>query len=120
MFPLAVGTPDMFHSESNPPGPNNPCLHDIKIKFHPNGHRSDQYIPHNSYHSGPSATAAAIPDPPVLDTPWHPFHSRLDFEVAEFALSSHLNKSETETLLSIIRRYRCKLPSHLRFLLLVK
>ena len=95
----------MSPSESNFPGPNGPSLHDIKIEFHPNSRRPDQHIPHNGYYSRPPhAEATEAPVPPILETPWHPFRSRLDFEVAEFALSTHLNKTETETLLSIIQR----------------
>jgi hypothetical protein len=98
---LVGGTPEIFRPESNPPG-HNPSIHDIKIRFHPSSQRPDQHIPHNGCQSGPSA--ADTTNPPILEAPWHSFRSRLDFEVAEFALSSHLNKTETETLLSIIQR----------------
>lgn len=36
--------------------------------------------------------------------PWRPFTSRLDFEVAELILETHLNKNQTNSLLSLIRR----------------
>lgn len=104
IWTLPGGPPEIFHSEFDLPGPNHPSVHDIKIKFHPNSHRPNQHIPHNGYHPVNGPPAAGSPDPPILETPWYPFRSRLDFEVAEFALSSHLNKTETDTLLSIIQR----------------
>lgn len=100
--------PEILPPGSNPRDPNEPpippMLHDIKITFHPNSHRPDRYIRDDHPHSGTPEPAAATVDTPVLEKPWHPFRSRLDFEVAEFALSSHLNKSKTDALLSIIKR----------------
>jgi hypothetical protein len=93
-------------SESNPGDPNDqPKLHDIKITFHPNSRRPDQYIRDdlNHQHSGTAEPPPTL-DTPAPEKPWHPFRSRLDFELAEFALNSHLNKSKTEALLSIIKR----------------
>ncbi|KAJ7176117.1 hypothetical protein C8R43DRAFT_1084647 [Mycena crocata] len=42
--------------------------------------------------------------PPTDAEPWAPFRTRLDFEVAEFAVEVMLNKNQTTTLLSLIRR----------------
>ncbi|KAJ7734783.1 hypothetical protein DFH07DRAFT_870865 [Mycena maculata] len=36
--------------------------------------------------------------------PWAPFHTRLDFEVAEFAQDAMLNRNQTNTLISLIHR----------------
>ncbi|KAJ7824744.1 hypothetical protein B0H14DRAFT_3110853 [Mycena olivaceomarginata] len=36
--------------------------------------------------------------------PWAPFRTRLDFEVAEFVQDAMLNKNQTDTLISLIRR----------------
>ncbi|KAJ7152307.1 hypothetical protein C8R43DRAFT_886375 [Mycena crocata] len=42
--------------------------------------------------------------PPTDAEPWAPFPTRLDFEVAEFVVDVMLNKNQTKTLLSLIRR----------------
>jgi hypothetical protein len=41
---------------------------------------------------------------PENSTPWSPFGSRLDFEVAELTLQAHLTKEQTNTLIGLIRR----------------
>ncbi|KAJ7265150.1 hypothetical protein C8J57DRAFT_1622209 [Mycena rebaudengoi] len=42
--------------------------------------------------------------PSTDQEPWAPFNSRLDFEVSEFAQDAMLNKTQTDTLISLIRR----------------
>ncbi|KAJ7703729.1 hypothetical protein B0H17DRAFT_1157115 [Mycena rosella] len=41
--------------------------------------------------------------PPTDSEPWAPFHSRLDFEVSEFAEDTMLNRSQINTLIQLIR-----------------
>jgi hypothetical protein len=41
---------------------------------------------------------------PIDPTPWKPFRTRLDFEIAEFCELAMLNKEMTKTLLSLIRQ----------------
>ncbi|KAJ6610879.1 hypothetical protein B0H10DRAFT_2165954 [Mycena sp. CBHHK59/15] len=41
---------------------------------------------------------------PRDQTPWAPFRTRLDFEVAEFVQDTMLNKNQINTLISLIRR----------------
>jgi len=43
--------------------------------------------------------------PPPDAEPWKPFRTRLDFEVAELALSAALNKDQINTLISLLHRY---------------
>ena len=39
---------------------------------------------------------------PIDPEPWKPFHSRLDFELAELILDTHMNKAQTATIISLI------------------
>jgi len=42
--------------------------------------------------------------PPLTKAPWAPFQSRIDFDVADFALQARLNKNLTTILLGLIKR----------------
>jgi hypothetical protein len=80
-------------------------LHEIKISYHPASKRPEQRFGINEDPPSASAsTGSQPPDPAAAQTPWHPFCSRLDFEIAELSLNAHLSKADTENLLSIIRR----------------
>jgi len=84
------------------PGNNNPQIHEIKIIYHPASERAEKYI--HVDEDLPGAPAVDEPGQPTAEKPWHPFRSRLDFEIAELALNAHLSKADTEHLLSIIQR----------------
>jgi hypothetical protein len=81
-------------------------LHEIKISYHPASKRPEQRFGINEDlpSMSTSTTVSQPSDPAATQAPWHPFHSRLDFEIAELSLNAHLNKADTENLLSIIRR----------------
>jgi len=80
-------------------------LHDIKISYHPASKRPEQRFGINEdLPSASASTGSQPPDPAAAQTPWHPFRSRLDFEIAELSLNAHLSKADTENLLSIIRQ----------------
>ena len=40
----------------------------------------------------------------ISKEPWHPFRSRLDFDVVNFSLQNAFNKEETNTLILLIKR----------------
>jgi hypothetical protein len=82
-----------------------PQLHEIKISYHPASKRPEQRFSIDENLPGVSAsTGSRSSDPVAAEAPWHPFRSRLDFEIAELSLNAHLSKADTEHLLSIIRR----------------
>jgi len=84
-------------------GPNSahcttPLEDDIKTEYHPHsGHA--MHVDHFNEYGFPSAEA---PKPKPLDEPWHPFHSCIDFEFAEIALKSHLNRKTVNKLIAIL------------------
>ena len=87
--------------------PVGPQLHEIKIIYHPASKRPEQHFGINDNLPGMSAsesTGSQPSDTAAVEEPWHPFRSRLDFEIAELSLNAHLSKADTEHLLSIIRR----------------
>ena len=71
---------------------------DIKTEYHPHSGRATS-IDHFNEYGFPSAEP---PRPKPLDEPWRPFRSRVDFEFAEIALKSHLNKKTVNTLIAIL------------------
>ncbi len=85
------------------PGNDNSQIHEMKIVYHPASKRAETYIRVDE--DLPSAPAVGdLPGQPTAEQPWHPFCSRLDFEIAELALNAHLSKADTECLLSIIQQ----------------
>ncbi|KAJ7215097.1 hypothetical protein B0H12DRAFT_1205697 [Mycena haematopus] len=73
---------------------------EIKRIFHPHSQRPVLFQSFVEY------TTSNAPDREELidSTPWKPFRTRLDFEIAEFCELAMLNKEMTETLLSLLRR----------------
>jgi hypothetical protein len=82
-----------------------PELDDIKIEYHPRSGRPPQF-----FHFGDYTTDLPEMDIPIDPEPWKPFRSRLDFELAELILDTHMNKAQTNALISII--HRCVLEPH--------
>lgn len=86
-------------------------LNDIKITYHRADGRESKVLPLQDYldleyygseeeqHDEETPT----PDPVNEFEPWHPFPTRLDFELAEVILDSHMNRRQTEKVISIVR-----------------
>ena len=84
-------------------GENDTCdlhLDDIKIEFHPNSGKPAQIFHFDEYTSSSKTSL----NNPIDSEPWKPFRSCLDFEIAELMLDTHMNKSQTNRLLSLIHR----------------
>ncbi|KAJ6480393.1 hypothetical protein C8R45DRAFT_1054375 [Mycena sanguinolenta] len=84
-----------------PRPPQRPRLNDIKRVFHPHSELAEVTLSFEDYR------ASQVPPRrrrPTDEEPWAPFSSRLDFEIAEFAQDAMLNKSQINTLISLIRR----------------
>ena len=81
-------------------------LDDIKIKFHPNSGKPAQIFHFDEYTSSSKTSL----NNPIDSEPWKPFWSHLDFEIAELMLDTHMNKSQTNRLLSLIHQ-RIKTPA---------
>ena len=75
-----------------------PLEDDIKTEYHPHSGRTTHTDHFNEY----GFRLAEAPRPKPLDEPWHPFRSHVDFEFAEIALKSHLNKKTVDTLIAIL------------------
>ncbi|THH05669.1 hypothetical protein EW146_g9838 [Bondarzewia mesenterica] len=79
-----------------------PQLDDIKTEYHPSSGKATRTQSFDTY---------GLPDPDVIQLPharvrepWRPFRTRLDFDVANFALRNALNKDETNALISLLKR----------------
>ncbi|KAF8910223.1 hypothetical protein CPB84DRAFT_1938167 [Gymnopilus junonius] len=78
-----------------------PEVDDIKIEFHPKSGKGPEFLHFDDY-LGPQNKPQN--DEVPNDEPWEPFHSRLDFEIAELMLESHLNAEQSTALLSLFRK----------------
>ncbi|KAF5387276.1 hypothetical protein D9757_006821 [Collybiopsis confluens] len=90
-------TPDVDECELQPD--------DIKIEYHPASGkparimRFQEYGEQRTHDSG----SEDVPDP----TPWKPWRSRVDFEVAALALESFMSEDQTNRLIDILNRVAC-------------
>ncbi|KAG1895997.1 uncharacterized protein F5891DRAFT_1280887 [Suillus fuscotomentosus] len=96
-----LNEPDLGPNESNP-DLNQPAheLDDIKVEHHPHSQ-----IPSTMHHFSEFSCSCPTEDyVPRNDSPWEPFRTRLDFEVAEIALEAAMTKDQTNRLLNLIHR----------------
>ena len=91
----------LFLNSVDNPGTQAPQLDDIRVEYHPqSGRETENFTISDFSHNH-------FPKPPMPDPdrdPWHPFHTLLDFELAELALEAALNKNQTERLIRLLRR----------------
>ena len=80
---------------------------DIKIEYHPCTKHSTVIMDFEEYskmrmntRTPTSLREGKLPDEHV----YHPFQTRTDFEISEFALEACLNEAQTNKLLSLIHR----------------
>ncbi|KAL1762610.1 hypothetical protein FB107DRAFT_267837 [Schizophyllum commune] len=77
-----------------------PSVDDIKIEYHPNSQRRAETVP---LHRLVRERDRKPPDPPLESKPWEKgFRTRLDFEVAAFALEAQLNNDQSASLLKLL------------------
>ncbi|KAG1838317.1 hypothetical protein F4604DRAFT_1997182 [Suillus subluteus] len=73
---------------------------DIKMEHHPSSGIESEVFAFNDFKRRPAVPLEA----PSNTEPWRPFHSRLEFEVAELALEAGLNNKQTDRLIKICHR----------------
>jgi len=79
-----------------------PQLDDIKVEYHPRSGHLTQLFQFNEYMNQlPESNNVDIPPDPE---PWKPLHSHLDFELAELILDTHMNKNQTNALITLIHQ----------------
>ncbi|KAJ7099596.1 hypothetical protein B0H15DRAFT_1002950 [Mycena belliarum] len=86
--------------ENSAPTPASRASVEIKRIFHPHSCRPPIFQSFSDYAASNISESAAPVDP----TPWKPFRTRLDFEVAEFCELAMLNTEMTDTLIKLVRR----------------
>ncbi|KAG2103715.1 uncharacterized protein F5147DRAFT_746667 [Suillus discolor] len=74
-------------------------LDDIKIEYHPHSRIPSTVHPFSNFsHRHPTEDTM-----PHNASPWEPFRTRLDFEVAEIALAAAMTKDQTNRLFELMR-----------------
>jgi hypothetical protein len=81
-----------------------PAKDDIRIEYHDKSEIPPKHLSFDEYSFNNSQEKESGRNIQPNAEPWRPFTSRLDFEVAELILETHLNKNQTNSLLSLIRR----------------
>ncbi|KAF9490004.1 hypothetical protein BDN71DRAFT_1525388 [Pleurotus eryngii] len=78
---------------------------DIKVEYHPHSKRPPAVtLFENFSRRSPLPEALNEPSAPLKTPPWSPFRTRLDFEVASFALDAGLKEEHVNMLLSLLGR----------------
>ncbi|KIK31401.1 hypothetical protein CY34DRAFT_38403, partial [Suillus luteus UH-Slu-Lm8-n1] len=75
-------------------------LDDIKVEYHPHSQISST-IHHFSEFTCSCMTEDTVP---CNNSPWEPFHTRLDFEIAEITLEAAMTKDQTNHLLDLMHQ----------------
>ncbi|KAG2135968.1 hypothetical protein DEU56DRAFT_913061 [Suillus clintonianus] len=95
VFPDFDGAPDLNDCNELPHE-----LDDIKVKYHPHSK-----LPTTVHHFSDFSHSCSSEDQvPRNNSPWEPFRTRLDFEVAEIALEAAMTKEQTNRLLDLVHR----------------
>lgn len=74
---------------------------DMRTEYHPKTGRSPVTVHFDEYGKDEKTP---FDDGPPDSEPWKPFRTRLDFDVADFALEAALNKGQTTRLLDLLNR----------------
>ncbi|KAG2011543.1 hypothetical protein CC2G_011650 [Coprinopsis cinerea AmutBmut pab1-1] len=84
-------------------------MDDIKIETHPTSGKPTSFYAYEDYTSSlPEITPRSRTYPSVH--PWSPFHTLLDFQIAEFMEEIGLNEGQMGCLLTLIQK-AVKMPS---------
>lgn len=100
-FPSFKSTYNRNINDTHPP-PNK-----IRVEYHPKSEKEPAHFPFYNFTSDRAADitdSQQLADTPVDEKPWRPFSSRLDFEIADLILETHMNSNQTDRLLSLIRK----------------
>ncbi|KAG1730397.1 uncharacterized protein EDB91DRAFT_1059518, partial [Suillus paluster] len=81
-------------------------IDNIKVEYHPSSGRPTEVYHVEDYGCGPGAPTAV---PKADPTPWQPFHTHIDFEVAELAHETGLSHEQLDRLIQLIHRSRSEL-----------
>jgi hypothetical protein len=84
----------------NDDAPPAPQLDDIKVEHHPHSKLPSTIHPFSEF----SRRRPTEDTMPRSASPWEPFRTRLDFEVAEIALTTAMTKDQTNRLFELMRR----------------
>jgi hypothetical protein len=89
------------------PAVRNAQLKDICIIHHPSALEDEQRFSFEEFCSHPEGKEQdqqAILDLFAHEAPWNPFPTRLDFDLAEVMLDSHMNTKQIERTISLFRQ----------------
>ncbi|KAG2142988.1 hypothetical protein DEU56DRAFT_870535 [Suillus clintonianus] len=77
-----------------------PRRDDIKVEYHPHSK-----LPSTVHHFADFSRKCPTEDSvPRSTSPWEPFRTRLDFEIAEIALEAAMTKEQTNRLIDLVHR----------------
>lgn len=77
--------------------------HEVCVEYHPRSKVGPGNFSLYEYNSLAKDGVRNVEDNDQNE-PWHPFNSRLDFELAELILETHLNKNQINSLLSLVKK----------------
>lgn len=86
----------------NPHGFESPNVGDVKFVYHPKSRRAQRILSAADFQA--EEDNIPIPSQPSSTCPWHPFPSRLDFEVAEVMLHAGMNARLVDRTIQLFKR----------------
>ncbi|KAJ3774269.1 hypothetical protein FB446DRAFT_787121 [Lentinula raphanica] len=78
-----------------------PQADDIKIEYHPSSGKQAEILRFHEYGERKERDTVSVPPD---SSPWKPWRSRVDFEVAKLALESSMSEDQINQLIDILKR----------------
>jgi hypothetical protein len=98
--PFEDPLPDVEMRSTPSPPIVNPQNDDIKIVYHPHCGKPSEIFHLEDFNSNFSRPTNI----PTDENPWRPFRTRIDFEIAELILATHMNKDQTTNFLKLLHK----------------
>jgi hypothetical protein len=91
----------------NTAGAANFQFQSVKVEYHPSADRDDDFYPFKTFCGIPveeDEDYRAVLNLFEQEPPWRPFPTRIDFELAEVMLDSHMSASHIDRTISLFRQ----------------
>ncbi|KAH6902842.1 hypothetical protein BKA70DRAFT_1111973 [Coprinopsis sp. MPI-PUGE-AT-0042] len=102
------GSPSPIGERAASSAPGSPRIaqqDDIRIVHHPNSNIPERLYRFEEYTESVEAFHNSIDtSEPVTTTPWRPFRTRLDFEIAELVQDTNMSRRQRDSLIRLIKR----------------
>lgn len=108
-LPIEYAGPSMRPSEPNQNSNQPPSENEIRVEYHPSTQKVPQHFSFYDFDPGHASGISANVDAEdakghIDREPWRPFSSRIEFDIADLILETHMNTRQTDGLITLIKQ----------------